>query len=104
MIIDNGISVIDMNDILAIQSDVANLQSSVYELSDQININERYHMIDNLSGRIAECEEQIQFLKEKITGEILAEVARRFRDYFDTVQDPVSDEEFYKDLQALLFG
>ena len=59
---------------------------------------------EDLSCRVSCCEEEVRLLKSQITRDILEEVARRFRNYFDTTPDPVSDEEFYKDLQELLFG
>lgn len=95
-------------DIAGVRSDVYNLQGSVYDLYervDRVASTEavQYH-VNSIERRLDNLELQINTLREQLTRNLLEEIARRFRDHFDTVQDPVSDEEFYKDLQVLLFG
>lgn len=94
-------------DIAGVRSDVYNLQGSVYDLYERVGRvasteTVQYH-VNSIERRLDNLELQINTLREQLTRNLLEEIARRFRDYFDTVQDPVSDEEFYKDLQALLF-
>lgn len=96
-------------DIAGVRSDVYNLQGSVYDLFERVDrgatsTEDVQCRVDSITDRLNACELQINTLREQITRDLLEEIARRFRDYFDTVQDPVSDEEFYKDLQTLLFG
>lgn len=94
-------------DIAGVRSDVYNLQGSVYDLYervDRVASTETVQChVNSIERRLDNLELQINTLREQLTRNLLEEIARRFRDYFDTVQDPVSDEEFYKDLQALLF-
>lgn len=95
-------------DVANVRSDVYNLQGSVYDLFERVDRvasaeSVQCH-VDSITERLNDCELQINTLREQLTRGLLEEIARRFRDYFDTVQDPVSDEEFYKDLQTLLFG
>lgn len=95
-------------DIAGVRSDVYNLQGSVYDLFERVDrvasTEAVQSHVDSITERLNDCELQINTLREQLTRGLLEEIARRFRDYFDTVQDPVSDEEFYKDLQTLLFG
>lgn len=95
-------------DITGLQADIYGVTGSVADIYNRLEVMPTTEYmdwkVDTVSDRISVCEEQIAELKARITREILEEVARRFRDYFDTVQDPRSDEEFYKDLQELLFG
>ena len=95
-------------DIADVRSDVYTLQGSVYDLYERVgrvaSTDDVQCHVDTITDRLNACELQINTLREQITRDLLEEIARRFRDYFDTVQDPVSDEEFYKDLQTLLFG
>ena len=95
-------------DIANVRSDVFSLQGSVYDLYDRVervaSTEAVQSHVDSITERLNHCELQINTLREQLTRGLLEEIARHFRDYFDTVQDPVSDEEFYKDLQTLLFG
>lgn len=95
-------------DVVELQEEVYNLTGSVCDIYNRLEVMpvtaDVDWKVDTVADRISICEAQIAELREHITREILEEVARRFRDYFDTVQDPRSDEEFYKDLQTLLFG
>ena len=95
-------------DIAGVRSDVFSLQGSVYDLYDRVERVATTEVVQShvasITERLNDCELQINTLREQITRDLLEEVARRFRYYFDTVQDSVSDEEFYKDLQTLLFG
>ena len=95
-------------DIAGVRSDVYSLQGSVYDLFERVDRAasnaDVQCQVETITDRLNDCELQINTLREQLTRDLLEEIARRFRDYFDTVQDPVSDEEFYKDLQTLLFG
>lgn len=95
-------------DIAGVRSDVYTLQGSVYDLYERVDrvvsTDDVQCYVDTITDRLNACEVQINTLQEQLTRGLLEEIARRFRDYFDTVQDPISDEEFYRDLQTLLFG
>lgn len=60
--------------------------------------------VDYISSRLCSCEAQIEDIKSKFTSDLLDAIAQKFRDYFESQPEPVSDEEFYADLQMLLYG